>query len=57
VVSQAVFYNRFVSLEDVIGFIGAADIYSTPYLDDAQIVSGTLAYTLGAGKAVISTPC
>ncbi|HTY37769.1 MAG TPA: hypothetical protein VMH23_11695 [Bacteroidota bacterium] len=55
--SQAVFYNRFVSLEDVIGFIGAADIYSTPYLDDAQIVSGTLAYTLGAGKAVISTPC
>ncbi|MGQ0602217.1 MAG: glycosyltransferase [Anaerolineales bacterium] len=53
---QVIFYNRFVSLEELIEFIGAADIYITPYLDVAQIVSGTLAYTLGAGKAVISTP-
>lgn len=53
---QVIFYNRFVSLEELIEFIGAADIYITPYLDEAQIVSGTLAYTLGAGKAVISTP-
>jgi len=50
------FYNRFVSLEELIEFIGAADIYITPYLNEAQIVSGTLAYTVGAGKAVISTP-
>ena len=53
---QVIFYNRFVTLEELVEFIGAADIYITPYEDEAQIVSGTLAYTLGAGKAVISTP-
>lgn len=53
---HVVFYNRFVSLEELVEFIGAADIYITPYLNATQIVSGTLAYTLGAGKAVISTP-
>ncbi len=54
--SHVIFYNRFVSLEELIEFISAADIYITPYLNAAQITSGTLAYTLGAGKAVISTP-
>ena len=54
--SHVVFYNRFVSLEELIQFISATDIYITPYQDIAQITSGTLAYTLGAGKAVISTP-
>ena len=54
--SHVIFYNRFVSLEELIEFIGAADIYITPYLNGQQITSGTLAYTLGAGKAVISTP-
>ena len=53
---HVIFYNRFVSLEELIEFIGAADIYITPYLNAAQITSGTLAYTVGAGKAVISTP-
>ena len=53
---QVIFYNRFVSVEELVEFIGAADIYITPYLNPAQIVSGTLAYTIGAGKAVISTP-
>jgi glycosyltransferase involved in cell wall biosynthesis len=53
---QVIFYNRFVTLEELVEFISAADIYITPYLNSAQIVSGTLAYTLGAGKAVISTP-
>ncbi len=53
---NVIFYNRFVSLEELVEFIGAADIYITPYLSPAQIVSGTLAYTIGAGKAVISTP-
>lgn len=53
---NVIFCNRFVELEELIQFIGAADIYITPYHDPAQIVSGTLAYTLGAGKAVISTP-
>jgi glycosyltransferase involved in cell wall biosynthesis len=54
--SNVIFYNRFVSLEELVEFISAADIYITPYLNEAQITSGTLAYTLGAGKAVISTP-
>ena len=53
---QVIFYNRFVTLEELIEFIGAADIYITPYLNAAQITSGTLAYTVGAGKAVVSTP-
>ena len=56
VAGHVIFYNRFVSLEELIEFISAADIYITPYLNPAQITSGTLAYTLGAGKAVISTP-
>lgn len=54
--SHVIFYNRFVELEELKQFIGAADIYVTPYLEPEQIVSGTLAYTLGAGKAVVSTP-
>lgn len=53
---HVVFHNRFVSLEELLEFIGAADIYLTPYLSEAQIVSGTLAYATGAGKAVISSP-
>lgn len=53
---NVIFYNRFVSLEELVQFIGAADIYITPYLTEAQITSGTLAFTVGAGKAVISTP-
>ncbi len=53
---NVIFYNRFVGIEELNQFIGAADIYITPYLQPAQIVSGTLAYTLGAGKAVVSTP-
>jgi glycosyltransferase involved in cell wall biosynthesis len=54
--SNVIFYNRFVSLEELIQFISASDIYITPYLTVSQITSGTLAYTVGAGKAVISTP-
>jgi glycosyltransferase involved in cell wall biosynthesis len=53
---NVIFYNRFVELEELKEFIGAADLYVTPYLNEAQITSGTLAYTFGAGKAVISTP-
>ena len=54
--SHVVFYNQFVQLEELSEFIGAADIYITPYLNPEQIVSGTLAYAVGTGKAVISTP-
>src|SRR5438309_4211271 len=53
---HVIFYNRFVELEELKEFIGAADIYLTPYLNEAQITSGTLAYAFGAGKAVLSTP-
>jgi hypothetical protein len=54
--NNVVFHNRFVELKELTEFIGAADIYITPYLGEAQITSGTLAYAFGAGKAVISTP-
>jgi glycosyltransferase involved in cell wall biosynthesis len=53
---HVIFYNRFVSLEDLKEFIGATDIYITPYLSQNQITSGTLAYVFGAGKPVVSTP-
>jgi glycosyltransferase involved in cell wall biosynthesis len=53
---NVIFYNRFVTTEELKEFIGAADLYITPYLNEKQITSGTLAYTFGAGKAVISTP-
>ena len=53
---HVIFYNRFVELRELTEFIGAADIYITPYLNPAQAVSGTLAYSFGCGKAVISTP-
>ncbi len=53
---HVVFFNRFVELDELMRFIGAADIYLTPYLTETQITSGTLAYAFGAGNAVISTP-
>ncbi len=53
---NVVFHNRFVTPDEMAEFIGAADIYITPYRFEAQVVSGTLAFALGAGKAIISTP-
>ena len=54
--NHVIFHNCFVELKELTEFIGAADLYITPYLGEAQITSGTLAYAFGAGKAVISTP-
>jgi len=54
--ASVIFRNRFVSPQELIELIGAADIYITPYRHKAQVVSGTLAYALSAGKAIISTP-
>jgi glycosyltransferase involved in cell wall biosynthesis len=56
VTSHVIFNNRFVSAEELVDQVGAADIYITPYRHEAQAVSGTLAIALGAGKAIISTP-
>ncbi|GGR33652.1 glycosyltransferase family 4 protein [Deinococcus ruber] len=48
--------NRFVELDDLKRYLAAADVYLTPYPNPAQITSGTLAYAVGNGKAVVSTP-
>jgi len=53
---EVIFHNRFVSPQEMASLVGAADIYITPYRYEAQAVSGTLAYAVGAGKAIISTP-
>lgn len=53
---HVIFHNRFVDLKELCDFLGAADIYVTPYLNREQIVSGTLAYAMGSGKATVSTP-
>jgi glycosyltransferase involved in cell wall biosynthesis len=50
------FINKFVSEEDLINYLTAAEIYVTPYHNEAQITSGTLSYAVGAGAAVVSTP-
>src|ERR1700721_1453812 len=54
--ANVIFRNRFVSPQEMVELIGAADIYITPYKHKDQVVSGTLAYALSAGKAIISTP-
>ncbi len=56
VARNVIFHNHFVDLETLTEFIGAADLYITPYLNEAQITSGTLAYAFGSGKVVVSTP-
>ena len=53
---HVIFKNRFVELEELCEYLGTADIYITPYLEEAQITSGTLIYAMGTGKAIISTP-
>ncbi|MEP0767226.1 MAG: glycosyltransferase [Fimbriimonadia bacterium] len=53
---NVVFYNRYVEFEELCEALCAADIYLTPYPNRNQITSGTLAYALGAGKAIVSTP-
>jgi glycosyltransferase involved in cell wall biosynthesis len=50
------FVNKFVAEEELIQYLSAAEIYVTPYLNEAQITSGTLSYAIGSGAAVVSTP-
>ena len=54
--ANVIFHNRFVSQAELIEFLSVTDIYITPYLNLEQTTSGTLAYALGSGRAVISTP-
>jgi len=51
-----VWFNKFVELDELVEFLGSADVYVTPYENEAQITSGTLAYALGTGKATVATP-
>ena len=48
--------DKFLEFDELIEYLGATDIYLTPYLNPVQIVSGTLAYAVGLGKAIVSTP-
>jgi glycosyltransferase involved in cell wall biosynthesis len=50
------FFNSFVEDEELFLFLGAADVYVAPYLHEGQLTSGTLAFAMGAGKAIVSTP-
>jgi glycosyltransferase involved in cell wall biosynthesis len=56
VADHVVFLNLFVDQPTLLGFISMCDIYVTPYLNEAQMTSGTLAYSFGLGKAIVSTP-
>lgn len=53
---QVRFINRYLTLPEVVDFLAATDVYLMPYLEPNQIVSGTLAYALGAGRPVVATP-
>ena len=53
---HVVFLDQFVDMPTLLDFIAMSDVYVTPYLDEAQMTSGTLAYSFGLGKAVVSTP-
>ena len=53
---QVVFFDQFVDLATLLEFISMSDVYVTPYLNESQMTSGTLAYSFGLGKAVVSTP-
>ena len=55
-VDHIAFVNEYLTQRDIVGYLLATDVYVTPYLDPNQITSGTLAYALGAGKAIVSTP-
>ena len=56
IAESVVFLNRFVERDTLLDYISMCDVYVTPYLNEAQMTSGTLAYSFGLGRAVVSTP-
>ncbi len=54
--ANVVFLDQFVDQTKLLDFISMCDVYATPYLSESQMTSGTLAYSFGLGKAVVSTP-
>ena len=53
---NVLFLNEYINQKELFKYLSASDIYITPYLNEAQITSGTLAYAVGVGTAVVSTP-
>jgi glycosyltransferase involved in cell wall biosynthesis len=53
---HVIFINRFVTLEEICEYLAATDVYITPYVGEAQVSSGTLAYAMGTGNPIVSTP-
>jgi glycosyltransferase involved in cell wall biosynthesis len=53
---HVIFFNQFVEQNELLNFIAMSDVYASPYLNEAQITSGALAYSFGLGKAIVSTP-
>ena len=56
IADHVAFFDQFVDQATLLDFISMCDVYVTPYLNEAQMTSGTLAYSFGLGKAVVSTP-
>jgi polysaccharide biosynthesis protein PslF len=54
--NNVVLVDRFLEFDELVNYLAATDIYLTPYLNPVQVVSGTLAYAVGCGKAIVSTP-
>ena len=53
---HVVFRDQYVTTDELCNYLQAADVFVSPYLNEAQVTSGALSYAMGAGAAVVSTP-